>query len=544
MLIICIGSLVFSSFSLSSSFLNSNVKYAHGQESPAAGGELLCPEDFPFDVTTGVCADGFPPRSIPPSEFSQPPPEEIQMDTNGDGIVDAADNPIPTNETNTSSTPPPEEIQMDTNGDGIVDAADNPIPTNPTNTSSTPPPEEIQMDTNGDGIVDAPDKLIPTNATNTSGGEVSLSNLPVSGQDNSCNSASAPLSIKAKGSQVTNLQNILIKLGYSVGLNGADSDFGPNTQAAVNKFQQDKGLTPNGVVDSNTWKALCSSTIPPASTASPTQTTIPSNSTNYEWIHDPSASVLDKVNPSSLANEYRNFKWDRYDFPGANKPKTSKFPEQDPGPNEEKAKQMLYVLRAQLLPEHRATLTDNAVFCVRTLPGVCSPVEVMSQKIWDHILDPKILISADKQGHKLNKFAQDSFAKMQAAAKKDGVELDINNSDRPCGASQASVQRFEKGSQTVIAGCPNSHNFGLAIDFNLNQDDWPLPNPLEVSSAPFKNIINMMQSPVYKWLYLNAKTYHWYPYVYEPWHWEFNPPGFRNDFFAGCNCDPKSSPAS
>ena len=168
MLIFCIGSLVFSSFTLPSSFLNGNGQYVYGQESPTAGGELLCPEDFPLDVTTGLCADGFPPRPIPPSEFSQPPPEEIQMDTNGDGIVDAADNPIPTNATNTSSTPPPEEIQMDTNGDGIVDAADNPIPTNATNTSSTLPPEEIQMDTNGDGIVDAADNPIPTNATNTS----------------------------------------------------------------------------------------------------------------------------------------------------------------------------------------------------------------------------------------------------------------------------------------------------------------------------------------------------------------------------------------
>ena len=78
---------------------------------------------------------------------------------------------------------------------------------------------------------------------------------------------------------------------------------------------------------------------------------------------------------------------------------------------------MLYILRAQLLPERRATLTSNAVFCVSTLTGVCSPVEVMNQKIWDHILDPKILISADKKGHKLNKFAQDSFAKMQAVCK-------------------------------------------------------------------------------------------------------------------------------
>ena len=168
MLIICIGSLVLSSFTLPSLFLNSNVKYAFGQESPAAEGELLCPEDFPLDVTTGLCADGFPPLSIPPSEFSQnaplespllpgstPPSEEIQMDINGDGIVDAADNLIPSNATNTSSAPPSEEIQMDTNGDGIVDAADNLIPSNATNTSSAPPSEEIQMDINGDGIVDA-----------------------------------------------------------------------------------------------------------------------------------------------------------------------------------------------------------------------------------------------------------------------------------------------------------------------------------------------------------------------------------------------------
>ena len=411
----------------------------------------MCPGDFPFDVTTGLCADGFPPRSIPPSEFSQnappespqlpgstPPAEEIQMDINGDGIVDAADNLIPSNATNTSSTPPAEEIQMDINGDGIVDEFESQNQTgvagstppaeeiqmdingdgivdefesqNQTGVAgSTPPAEEIQMDINGDGIVDAADNLIPSNATNTGGGGASLSNLPVSGQDNSCNPASAPLSIKAKGSQVTNLQNILIKLGYSVGLNGADGDFGPNTQAAVIKFQQDKGLTPNGVVDSSTWIALCSSTSTSA------QTTIPTKSSNYDWIHDSSASVLDKLYPPSLGNEYKNFNWDRYDFPGANKPKSSKFAEQDPGPNEEKARKMLYILRAQLLPERRATSTGNAVFCVSTLSGVCSPVELMNQKIWDHILDPNILISADKKGHKLNKYAQDSFIKMQGS---------------------------------------------------------------------------------------------------------------------------------
>ena len=185
----------------------------------------------------------------------------------------------------------------------------------------------------------------------------------MSSQANSCNPASATLSIKAKGPQVTNLQKNLIKSGYSVGSNGADGDFGPNTQSAVKKFQQDKRLTPSGVVDSSTWKALCSSTSTSAPTTSPAQTTIPTKSSNYDWIHDSSASVLDKLNPPSLGNEYKDFNWDRYDFPGANKPKSSKFAEQDPGPNEEKARKMFYILRAPLLPERRATSTGNAVFC-------------------------------------------------------------------------------------------------------------------------------------------------------------------------------------
>ena len=116
------------------------------------------------------------------------------------------------------------------------------------------------MDTNNDGIVDEADNpnANPSNTSNTGGGtELSGINPPVNGQVNACNPASATLAIKAKGPQVTNLQQILVKLGYSVGLSGADGDFGPNTQAAVIKFQQSKGLTPNGVVDSSTWKALC-----------------------------------------------------------------------------------------------------------------------------------------------------------------------------------------------------------------------------------------------------------------------------------------------
>ena len=111
-----------------------------------------------------------------------------------------------------------------------------------------------------------------TGATKTGGTTgTGAGKLPVSSQANSCNPASATLSIKAKGPQVTNLQNILIKSGYSVGSTGADGDFGPNTQAAVKKFQQDKHLCPTGTVDSITWKALCGSVTSAGATQTPSQ---------------------------------------------------------------------------------------------------------------------------------------------------------------------------------------------------------------------------------------------------------------------------------
>ncbi|WP_284125846.1 N-acetylmuramidase domain-containing protein [Parerythrobacter aestuarii] len=58
----------------------------------------------------------------------------------------------------------------------------------------------------------------------------------------------APLRIGDQGEDVEFLQE---KLGIYV-----DGDFGPMTHAAVKKFQQDKGLTDDGIVGRKTWEAL------------------------------------------------------------------------------------------------------------------------------------------------------------------------------------------------------------------------------------------------------------------------------------------------
>ena len=58
------------------------------------------------------------------------------------------------------------------------------------------------------------------------------------------------------GEAVRQLQENLIKLGYSCGPDGADGDYGRNTVAAVKKFQEDNGLEPDGEAGPMTQVAI------------------------------------------------------------------------------------------------------------------------------------------------------------------------------------------------------------------------------------------------------------------------------------------------
>ena len=59
-----------------------------------------------------------------------------------------------------------------------------------------------------------------------------------------------------KGDAVKDLQKKLLALGYPLPKYGADGDFGKETEAAVKAFQQDNGLTADGVAGKKTLDAL------------------------------------------------------------------------------------------------------------------------------------------------------------------------------------------------------------------------------------------------------------------------------------------------
>lgn len=64
------------------------------------------------------------------------------------------------------------------------------------------------------------------------------------------------LSIGSGGEEVRKLQNALMSAGYDVGSSGADGRFGSATQAAVKKYQQDRGLSADGIAGEKTQTAL------------------------------------------------------------------------------------------------------------------------------------------------------------------------------------------------------------------------------------------------------------------------------------------------
>jgi serine/threonine protein kinase len=62
------------------------------------------------------------------------------------------------------------------------------------------------------------------------------------------------------GKRVKQIQCILTKRGYSLGNTGINGQYGPDTQTAVETFQTDHGLNPDGTVNHTTWNALRNAT--------------------------------------------------------------------------------------------------------------------------------------------------------------------------------------------------------------------------------------------------------------------------------------------
>lgn len=62
--------------------------------------------------------------------------------------------------------------------------------------------------------------------------------------------------VGSKGNIVKWVQSKLINLGYAMISYGVDGNFGEETKNTIIRFQINHGLVPDGIIGSNTWKAL------------------------------------------------------------------------------------------------------------------------------------------------------------------------------------------------------------------------------------------------------------------------------------------------
>lgn len=63
------------------------------------------------------------------------------------------------------------------------------------------------------------------------------------------------------GQEVMAIQKRLVELHYTI--NAIDGDFGLSTEAAIRQFQSDRGLEVDGIIGSDTYRALMNKEMPP-----------------------------------------------------------------------------------------------------------------------------------------------------------------------------------------------------------------------------------------------------------------------------------------
>ena len=74
--------------------------------------------------------------------------------------------------------------------------------------------------------------------------------------EKTCTLTLKQLSEGSKSDMVEAAQILLIGYGFRCGVDGHDGEFGPNTLKATKKYQDDRGLTADGIIGPATWKSL------------------------------------------------------------------------------------------------------------------------------------------------------------------------------------------------------------------------------------------------------------------------------------------------
>lgn len=264
------------------------------------------------------------------------------------------------------------------------------------------------------------------------------------------------------------------------------------------------------------------------------------------FIHDPMQSTIDLL-PEAEQSRFKVINWGRLDYPGNKSMPVNGMTHEERtrwngrddvvlnkkgthfiGTHQLQA-EMLFKALARVRPgggERRVNSGKNAVL---TKQQFATNPDEFDTYISNQLAHPKSQDTGRKK--MLNKHAATAFAGLYDAAAAEGIDIRIVSAFRERKRAQANAKKA--GNAKAVASY-SSHSLGLAMDLLLwsaamanTGSKWT-----EVSTGDFRNIVRMTSSPVYKFLYMHGADHGFYQYRAEPWHWEYNPPGFREKFFS------------
>jgi peptidoglycan hydrolase-like protein with peptidoglycan-binding domain len=281
----------------------------------------------------------------------------------------------------------------------------------------------------------------------------------------------------SRGPAVRALQQQLNQHGARLTVDGS---FGPNTERAVRAFQQRHGLTADGVVGPRTSAALGRA---PSSGGGGGSAPAASGPTLREGARGEAVRFLQ----SALNRQ------------GANVAVDGSF-----GPNTERAVRDF---------QRRKGLSADGVVGPRTwgalggAPNVGNVVDFPTGPTrrdtgYRNGRPYSITVALVENGKYLSLPAAQSFRQMEAAARRDGVNLNLVSGFRTMAEQQELYRRYRNGTGNLAAqpGYSN-HQSGIAAD---------------IETGASRN------SAAYRWLRNNAGNFGWRNTVpSEPWHWEF-----------------------
>ena len=156
-----------------------------------------------------------------------------------------------------------------------------------------------------------------------------------------------------------------------------------------------------------------------------------------------------------------------------------------------------------------------------TTPGAEALMSAPITDFWDTGRDPHML--------QLERTTYAAYKRMLAAAAKDlGGQLRFTREGELAPGEkflrivsafrspeyQAALRKKEPGAGRAALAKNSPHFTGQALDIYVGGEPVTTKDP---------NRLIQVQTPAYKWLVKNASKFGFYPYFYEPWHWEYVP---------------------